>query len=663
LIEQLLLHEQQLRREAMRLKKQLEREHEELVDWSCKLAQLHEVSLTLLKMVGQTTLSAELLQAGIDALPKLLKSRYAAVLILDSNGKLMEFAYSGMSAEEAEAIGQLPQGIGLTGVVIRENKALRLNDLRSHPDSVGFPPEHPEMRSLLAVPISGARQVYGRIYICDKFNDTAFTALDEELAQSFAHSLGLLLDNQQQQQQIKLSEFRIDYMSHHDIMTGLPNRAALAGHLEQALSIARRHRKKVAVLFLGVDDFSRVNNTFGDYHGDELIKTLATRVTDCLREEDTCARWEGDQFAVLLPEISHESDVIQVAEKIWHALKLPLSVAEMEITCSISIGASLYPDSAEDVKQLLTAAHTAMDFARKVGKNSYKLFSNDMAWIAQEHLRLESELRNALKNGEFRLFYQPQIDLVTRSVSGMEALLRWRHPSNEIVTPDKFIAVAEESGLIVEIGAWVLRSACVQASQWLQQGLRARVSVNVSARQFHSRDIPLLDLVRQCLTETGLTPEALELEITESLLMDEEGEVKTILLALREMGVRLAVDDFGTGYSSLNYLRNFPINVLKIDKSFVQNLETNENDRAIVRAICALAGALRIGIIAEGVENEQQESFLRAHSCFWIQGYLYARPMPAHEAEIFAHQFSQSPGADSGAELDIVIDSNATAQS
>jgi diguanylate cyclase (GGDEF)-like protein len=637
ILEMLLQREHLLFMESRKLKKMLDAEHEQIVSWSDKLAKLHEASRSLLSVLAHTSVQNDLLQTGIEALAKLLEARYGAIGILDESGALKHFVYTGISPEQSQSIGQFPQGKGLLGVVIQENVSLRLDDMTKDPRSVGFPAYHPPMKTLLAVPISHHGHVYGRIYLSDKEGGESFSKDDEELALSFATSLSLVLDNAREMEEVKRARQSLDYMAHFDALTDLPNRTLLKDRAEQAISHAQRNGGMVGILFLDLDNFKVVNDTIGHTLGDVLLKRVADRISDCLRDGDTAARLGGDEFIVMLPDISDTQDAAKVASKILESLTPSLDIDRHEIFVSISIGISIYPNNSKDMDGLLADADGAMYYAKKLGKNNYQFFTPEMNSSAQNYMKLEKHLRRSLEQDELVLYYQPQVDIETGSIIGVEALIRWFSPELGMVAPGDFIPFAEETGLIVPIGAWVLKTACTQARFWQQNGLPIRVAVNLSSRQFHqvqnqqqSRH-PLLDAVLNALDETGLPPDLLELEITEGILMQHLDTTMEILNTLKNRGVRLSIDDFGTGYSSLSYLKRFPIDMLKIDKSFVNDITTDPSDKAIVAAITVMAQQLKLEVVAEGVESIAQLEFLRELRCQYVQGYYFSKPLPADE--------------------------------
>lgn len=436
--------------------------------------------------------------------------------------------------------------------------------------------------------------------------------------------LGMIEDITQRKQ----SEETIRQMAYYDALTNLPNRLLFHDRLQQAIIRARRTEGGAALLFLDLDRFKIINDTLGHHIGDLLLQAAAQRLLACVREGDTVARMGGDEFTIILPGVAHGADAADVAQRIVAELATPFQLNGHELFITPSIGISLFPTDGDDPETLFKHADTAMYRAKDRSRNTYQFYDSTMNALAYKQLELEQHLRRALERQEFEVFYQARVDAVSRRINGVEALVRWRHPERGLISPAEFIPVAEETGLIVPIGEWVLRAACTQNKAWQMQGLpRIRVAVNLSARQFQQPD--LAERVAQILTETQLDPRDLELEITESMTMVHAERTMIVLGALKHMGVHLAMDDFGTGYSSLGYLKQFPIDTLKIDKSFVQNLTSDPNDAAIAEAVIALAHSLNLSVTAEGVETEDQLGFLRRHQCDEVQGYLIGRPVPA----------------------------------
>ncbi|MFA6443558.1 MAG: EAL domain-containing protein, partial [Sterolibacterium sp.] len=426
----------------------------------------------------------------------------------------------------------------------------------------------------------------------------------------------------------KASEDHITHLAHHDALTGLLNRYSLQGRLEQALATIRREQRALAVMFIDMDHFKNINDILGHAVGDELLMEVARRLRDGVRDSDVVARLGGDEFVLVLTEVDNATAAARVADKILRALGEPYAIGEEELHVTPSIGLAFYPDDGDDCETLMKHADIAMYHAKSQGRNNVQFFTAEMNQAAVERLSLDHDLRVALEERQFELHYQPQLDASSGSVVGVEALVRWRHPRDGLVSPLKFIPVAEETGLIIPLGEWVLNEACRQLRAWRQEGLNGvTMAVNLSAHQLRSPT--LLAYVTQTLERHGLTGIDLELEVTESVAMANPDASIGQLQNLRDLGVRLSIDDFGTGYSSLNYLKRLPIHTLKLDRSFVNDIETDANDVAICTATIALAHNLGLRVVAEGVENAAQHNFLATLRCDTLQGYLFSRPIPA----------------------------------
>jgi len=424
----------------------------------------------------------------------------------------------------------------------------------------------------------------------------------------------------------KVAEERAQFLAYYDALTGLPNRLLLQDRLSNAIASARRRQDKVALLFLDLDRFKDINDSLGHSVGDLLLQEVAKRLNTWGREQDTVARLGGDEFLITLTHIKDVPDVAVACERLMDAMTGGFAVQGHSLNISCSIGISMFPEQGGDCETLIKNADAAMYAAKDSGRNNFRFFTEHMNTDAAERLTLENSLRMALANDEFFLVYQPQIDIASGRIIGLEALLRWQHPELGLVPPDKFIRIAENSGLIVRIGEWVMRTACCQARKWQDEGVPAvSIAVNVSAVQF--RQAGFCEFIREVLRETDLSPQYLELELTESLLLANADVTFSVLKELKSMGVSLAIDDFGTGYSSFNYLRQFRVTKLKIDRSFIQDIAVNPDDAAITSAIISMAKNLNLRVIAEGVENEAQMSFLREHQCDEIQGYYFSKPL------------------------------------
>ena len=442
------------------------------------------------------------------------------------------------------------------------------------------------------------------------------------------------------------AEARIDFLANHDELTKLPNRTLVRDRILHSMAQARRNATQFAVMFLDLDRFKVINDAYGHPTGDALLVEAACRLRRLLREEDTVARLGGDEFLVVLPNLSRSADAYVVAQKILDAFEHPLAMGTLQAHVNTSIGVALFPRDGHDVDTLIRNADVAMYRSKDLGGGIYQFFNSEMSRQTQRRVQLETHLRLALGRNELEVRYQPKVDIASGRLTGCEALTSWNHPAIGSVPPSQFIPVAEESGLIVPLGDWVLQTACAQSKAWLDAGLGPiPVAVNISARQFHRQDV--VAWVMDTLRSTGLPPRLLELELTESLIAEDPDNVAAAIKALRAEGVRFAIDDFGTGYSSLGYLKRFPVDSLKIDQSFVKNVGSEPDDEAISLAVISLAHSLRLKVIAEGVESEAQRDFLLKHGCDEIQGYFFSRPLPASEfTETLKRSFSYRPSAE-----------------
>ncbi|HHM05900.1 MAG TPA: EAL domain-containing protein [Gammaproteobacteria bacterium] len=428
----------------------------------------------------------------------------------------------------------------------------------------------------------------------------------------------------------KRAEERLNYLAFYDALTGLPNRVLFHDRLNQALLEAARHDRIVAVMFMDLDRFKAINDTMGHETGDKLLKGVAERIVHCIREGDTLARLGGDEFTVVLTEVEKVQDAAKVAQKILKALSQPFNISEREFFITASIGITLYPYDDQDINGLLKNADTAMYHAKEQGKNNYQFYSEEMTAAAFERLVLENSLRQAITREEFILYYQPQLHLQSGRVLAVEALVRWQHPEFGLLLPEKFIPLAEDTGLIVEFGEWMVKAACAQMKEWQACGISGvRMAVNISSRQFINKG--LVSSVKLALNHSGLAAEYLDLELTESAFMQDEAQTIQLLNDLKALGVTVSVDDFGTGYSNLAYLKRFAVDALKIDKSFIRDLTEDPGDAALTSAIITMGHSLNMAVVAEGVETEAQQAFLKSRRCDIVQGHYYSPPRPPLE--------------------------------
>lgn len=522
------------------------------------------------------------------------------------------------------------EGQGPTGTAIRTGKTDINQDYLTSPRMALW--REPALvrgyRSSIALPLAGKKHVLGALTIYSPDTD-AFSPEEVTLLEELANDLAYGIETLRTRVEHAAAEKQLEFLAHHDMLTGLPNRLLLRDRFEQAAMQADREQAGVAVLFLDLDNFKQVNDTLGHNYGDKLLVSVVERLHGCLRNADSISRQGGDEFVVLLPHVHDTESVGNIAHHIVEVFADPFEIESYSINASFSIGISLYPDDGREFDTLLKNADTALYQAKDSGRDTYRFFSEKMNVDAQEQLHLQGQLRNAVKNQEFLLHYQPQIDIGSGRIVGAEALVRWQHPELGLIPPGKFIPLAERSGLVIPMGEWVLNEACRQAQLWRESGAPLVTAVNLSALQFKRGN--LLDTVARALRHSGLPAELLELELTESILLqDVEVAIKT-LHSLKDMGVKLSIDDFGTGYSSLSYLKRLAVNKLKIDQSFVRDLAEGTDSAAIVKAIIQLGHTLQLSVIAEGVEGETQLAFLRDNGCDEAQGYLFSRPVAVGE--------------------------------
>ncbi len=443
----------------------------------------------------------------------------------------------------------------------------------------------------------------------------------------------------QEMRRLHTSEAKLTHLAHHDPLTDLPNREAIAALVQGAIERARGQGGQLALLFVDIDNFKTINDSLGYAAGDELLQEVAGRLKQAVRGADTVSRQSGDEFIMTLPDLDSQDTAITVARRMQEIVSQPILLRDMQLVTSLSIGSALFPRDGDDFAALLRKAELAMQRAKSTGRNSYCLFDEQMNVDTHERLGIEQDLRQALVRSEFVLHFQPIIDLPTNQLVGAEALLRWQHPDRGLLGPDLFIGVAEQSGLITEIGEWVLNEACREAARWQTHGAAGlTVSVNLSTVQLHRGNLEAI--IAQALKKAALGPSLLELELTESMLLEKSESFIQRLRSLKQLGVKLAIDDFGTGYSNLSYLQRFQVDKLKIDKSFVTNLSSNEQNRAIVTAIIQMAHSLKLKTTAEGIEHQVVQTILKSLGCNLGQGYLFAKPMPADDFLRYAQQAS-----------------------
>lgn len=442
----------------------------------------------------------------------------------------------------------------------------------------------------------------------------------------------------------KLAEEQIAYLAYHDSLTGLPNTRLFKDRLLQGIEQAKRNDKMMAVLFLDLDRFKLINDTMGHDVGDQLLQVISERLMEAVRRTDSIAmntisamsssvaRLGGDEFTIMLEDISGTQTVSRICERLIELVSRPLELRGQEVYTSVSIGIAIYPHDGDSVDVLLKNADVAMYHAKEHGRNNYQFFTESMNQASEERFQLENSMRKALQNNEMKLYYQPQVSVASGQIVGMEALIRWQHPEKGFISPASFIPIAEESGLIVQIGEWVIQEACRQSAKWRKSGFKpVRISVNVSAKQLQEES--LVDTIKQNFETYGVDANTLGIELTETAIIVEPELALTRLEMIKQLGIKLSMDDFGTGYSSLSYLKRFPIDTLKIDQSFIRSVTVDNEDGALVKAIIAMAHALGMDVVAEGVELQEQLEFLGVHGCDTMQGYLFSRPVPSAELE------------------------------
>jgi diguanylate cyclase (GGDEF)-like protein/PAS domain S-box-containing protein len=594
------------------------------------------------QLVAGATDPDEVMSGIIETVCAGLNWQCGAYWSLDKEGALLRCAASW--GENASAIQEFlaltkkmsaPSGVDLPGLAWAKGEPLFVEDIGAeHSFSRTQAALQAGLHGALALPIVSGGKTFG---VIELFSAQAIRS-DEALIH-LLHSASAQIG---QSFQRKLAEDQLRYIATHDSLTELPNRSLFNEGLRHALHQGTRYNRGIAVMFIDIDRFKVVNDTLGHSAGDRLLQDCARRLTECLRESDTVARLGGDEFVVMVENFTAPKDAIAVAQKILTGLARPFFVDGQEFLMSASVGISTFPDDGKDAGTLLKNADIAMYRAKDQGRNNYQFYSAQMNKHTFERLAMESSLRRAVERSEFLLHYQPKLDLRTGAIVGVEALVRWQHPDWGMVSPAQFIPLAEETGLIVQIGEWVLKTACEQNKRWRDQGIPPmRVAVNLSVRQFTQKT--LLSDVARTIAQSGLTPDCLELEITESLVMTNPEHATETLHKLKAMGITLSIDDFGTGYSSLAYLKRFPIDCVKIDRSFIKDIPAEADDMAITKGIIALGHSLRLKVIAEGVETKEQQDFLRSNGCDEMQGFLFSKPLPAEEVTALLKSHSQKP--------------------
>jgi diguanylate cyclase (GGDEF)-like protein len=545
-------------------------------------------------------------------------------------------AVAGPTAENTRNIrlstsAEHPEGRGLSGTAFRTKQACISNDYLSDPRGIAF---HPVVRADgaragAAFPLIVHGEIFGVMLFLSADQHT-FTGEFVELLQRLADNVSFALENFDRADEKQQADDRIEYLASHDSLTDLPNREMFSGLLRHTIGAAQRNARGFALLFIDLDRFKVINDSLGHDAGDVLLVEIANRLRGALRANDIVARLGGDEFVVILEETSKRDDVERIAASLLTVLGQPMELRGHECHTTASIGIAMYPENGADAQTLTKNADLAMYLAKEDGKNGFRFFSGEIKAQSIERLMLESELRRAVERKQFSLHYQPKVDMASGQITSVEALLRWTHPEFGMVPPAQFIPLAEETGLIVSIGRWVLSEACAQNMAWQRRGLLpVAMAVNLSPRQF--ADEHLLHDIDEALAASGMSPVQLQLEVTESMVMRNVARAVRVLHAIQNRGIRLAIDDFGTGYSSMSLMKQFPIDTIKIDRSFVRDLPSDSEDQAIAQAIISMGKALGMTVVAEGVETAEQHDFLRSHACDEMQGFLFSRPLPPRE--------------------------------
>jgi diguanylate cyclase (GGDEF)-like protein len=524
-----------------------------------------------------------------------------------------------------------PRGGGLTGIAFRTRRACISNDYLNDPRGAAF---HESSRrdgsnAVAAFPLFNGGEPIGILLFCAA-EKGAFTPGSVDLLQRIADNIAFALDNFDRADEKTKADKQIEYLASHDSLTGLPNRDMFNGLLHAAMLTATRRQLQFALLFIDLDRFKVINDSLGHEAGDALLAEIAIRLRRNLRSSDIVARLGGDEFVVVLEHTADRGAIEEIARELLATVSAPVRLSGHECHATASIGIAMFPDHGSDVHTLTKNADMAMYLAKEDGKNNFRFFTKEVKMQSIERLTLENCLRHALSRNEFSLHYQPKVDLATGQITGVEALLRWTHAEHGMLPPGQFIPLAEETGLIVPIGRWALREACAQNMAWQRHGLRpVSMAVNLSPRQFSDEN--LLRDIDEALAASRMSPVLLQIEVTESMMMRNVARAIKVLDEIQSRGIRIAIDDFGTGYSSMSLMKQFPIDTIKIDRSFVRDLPDDTEDRAIAQAIINMGRALGMTIVAEGVETVEQETFLRAHGCDEMQGFLFSRPLPSDQ--------------------------------
>ena len=579
------------------------------------------------------------------------KYQTAAILLADpGTADALVVAVSGPNAQALRQVrisvhGNTSQGRGLVGTAFNTRAPCISNEFLQDERTR---PWHAQAAQAgigagAAVPLLRDGQAMG-VLLLYSGKMHAFDSEVVKLLERIAANVVFALDNFEHEAERQRGRARIDYLASHDALTGLPNRAMFSEMLNGAIQAAQRYERMFAVMFIDLDRFKLINDSLGHDAGDKLLQEMAGRLKGCMRSSDVVARLGGDEFVILVQELNETAHAVAVARKILAAAMKPFTLLGQECRVTASIGISTYPSDAQDEPTLMKNADIAMYYAKEEGKNNFQFYSGEIQTQSLERLTLETNLRRALERNEFSLHYQAKVDLKSGRINGVEALLRWYSPELGHVSPAKVIPIAEETGLIVALGKWVLRTACAQNVAWQRDGLPpVCMAVNLSARQF--ADPFLLDDIGDVLRDTGMDPRLLELEITEGMVIQHPDKAIELLRAIKALGVRLAIDDFGTGYSSLGQLKHFPIDTLKVDRSFIRDIPNDSEDRAITEAIIAMGKTLSLTVVAEGVETAEQESFLREHACDEMQGYYFSKPVAATQfADLMRRQVGEAAG-------------------